>query len=78
VHQRFSKFKQIPRSSILLILFLHSVNIYMIVTSLVSTHTTYRTLCFELMLSMVQNTMLGHACILSTPKDNGHISFFAL
>jgi hypothetical protein len=28
-------------SSLLLILFLHSVNIHMIVTSLVSTHTTY-------------------------------------
>jgi hypothetical protein len=46
-------------SSILLILFLHSVNIHMIVTSLVSTHTTYPTLRFELMLFTVQNTMIG-------------------
>jgi hypothetical protein len=45
-------------SSILLILFFHSVNIHMIVTSLVSTHTTYRTLCFELMLFKIQNTMI--------------------
>jgi hypothetical protein len=46
-------------SSILFILFLHSVNIHMIVTSLVSTHTTYQTLHFELMLFLVQNTMIG-------------------
>jgi hypothetical protein len=46
-------------SSILLILFLHSVNIHMIVTSLISTHTIYWTLYFELMLFAVQNTMIG-------------------
>jgi hypothetical protein len=46
-------------SSILLILFLHSVNIHMIVTSLVSTHTTCQILHFELMLFAVQNTMIG-------------------
>jgi hypothetical protein len=40
-------------SSILLILFLHSVNIHMIVTTLVSTHATYRTLHFKLMLFVV-------------------------
>jgi hypothetical protein len=46
-------------NNILLILFLHSVNIHIIITSLVSTHTTYRTLHFELMLFAVQNTMIG-------------------
>jgi hypothetical protein len=46
-------------SSPLLILLLHSVNIHMIVTSHISTHTTYQTLCFELMLFAVQNTMIG-------------------
>jgi hypothetical protein len=45
-------------SSVLHILFLHNVNIHMIVTSLVSTHTTYWTLRFELMLFVVQNIMI--------------------
>jgi hypothetical protein len=45
--------------SSLLILILHSVNIHMIVTFLVSTHITYQTLCFELMFFTVQNTMIG-------------------
>jgi hypothetical protein len=45
-------------SNLLLILFLHSVNIHIIVTSLVSTHTTYQTFRFELMLFVVQNTMI--------------------
>jgi uncharacterized RDD family membrane protein YckC len=41
-------------SSLLLILFLHSVNIHMIVTSLLSTRTTYQTLHFDLMLFAVK------------------------
>jgi hypothetical protein len=49
-------------SSIFLVLFLRSVNIHMIITSLVSIHTTYRTLHFELMLFAVQNTMNGKTC----------------
>jgi hypothetical protein len=40
-------------------LFLHSVGIHMIVTSLVSTHTTYRTPRVELILFAIQNTMVG-------------------
>jgi hypothetical protein len=52
-------------SSILLILFLHSVNIHMIVTSLVLTHTTYQTLRFELMLFAVQNTMIWDTRVFS-------------
>jgi hypothetical protein len=39
-------------------IFFHSVGIDMIVTSLVPTHTTYRTLCVELILFMVQNTLV--------------------
>jgi hypothetical protein len=46
-------------SNPVLILFLYSVNLRMIVTSLVSTHTTYQTLRFEVMLFTVQNTMIG-------------------
>jgi hypothetical protein len=48
-------------SSLVLIfyLFIHSVSIHMLVTSLVSTHTTYRTLHVELILFAAQNTMVG-------------------
>jgi hypothetical protein len=45
-----------------LLLILHSVNIHMLVTSLLSTHTTYQTLHFELILFAVQNTMI-EACM---------------
>jgi hypothetical protein len=40
-------------------LFLQSVYLHMIITSLVSTHTTYRSLRVEPILFVVQNTMVG-------------------
>jgi hypothetical protein len=48
-------------NSLVLILyhFLNSVGIQMIITSLVLTHATYRTLRVELILFTVQNTMVG-------------------
>jgi hypothetical protein len=48
-------------SSLVLVfyLFLHSVGRHMIVTSLVSTHTTYQTLRVELILFAIQNIMVG-------------------
>jgi hypothetical protein len=55
-------------SSLVLIfyLFLHSVDIHMIVASLLSTHTTYWTLRVELILFVVQNTMVG-TCMYFVP-----------
>jgi hypothetical protein len=67
-------------SSLVLIfgIFLHSVGIHMIVTSLVLTHTTCQTLRVELILFAYKIYWLGHVCILSTPMDSEHVSFFTL
>jgi hypothetical protein len=57
-------------SSLILVfyLFLPSVGIHMIVTSLVSTHPTYRTLRIELILFVVPNTMVGTCVYFSLCK----------